>query len=381
MAISKGANMLTVRRENRASILKLINDNGPTSRKDIADTLGLTQAAVTLICNDLLKEGILFETGINVKNSGAGRRKVLLDINYNVAYVYAISIESQYTTIAISNLKGEKIAIEKIKTDTNLSEDKFLLSVSKICKKLEKEYLSLDKKIVAAGVGITGIVDKQNGISKHAYGIWDKEVKISKILEKKLLVPVYVENNVNAFALAELIYGIGREYDNLMVIKWGPGVGCSLIIDQEIYEGRHSKAAELGHFIIDKNGEKCKCGRRGCLETKVSYKALCKIKTFKEDNFGEVYQKVIDKKEGKAFNDAIDNFARIIINSATIMAPNRIILTGILFKDEIIRDELIKKCMDYDKGWGKNRILYSSLSNRESYIGPVAVCAKRLLFS
>ena len=69
-----GANMETVRRRNRAAILKYINDHGPASRKDLAEALGLTPAAVTQICTDLF-EGILIETGINVKSNGAGRKK------------------------------------------------------------------------------------------------------------------------------------------------------------------------------------------------------------------------------------------------------------------------------------------------------------------
>lgn len=376
-----GANMITVRRENRASILKLINDNGPASRKDLAKILGLTAAAVTLICNDLINEGILVETGISVKRTGAGRKKELLDINYNVAYVYSINIESEHTCVAISNLKGEKIAYKIVDTKSKDKPKKFLLDIVNICKNLSKECPFESKKIVAIGVGITGIVDKENGISKRAYGIWKEEVNIKEILSKALLLDVYVENNVNAFAMAELFYGIGKEYDNLMVIKWGPGVGCSLIIDQEIYDGRHSKAAELGHFIVEKDGELCKCGRRGCLETKVSYKALYKVKPFKEIEFGDIYQKTKTKLEKKAFDEAIDVFARSIINSATIVAPNRIILSGILFKDEIIRNALIKDCSNYDESWGEGKILYSSLADREFYIGPVALCAKHLLFS
>lgn len=381
MAKIEGANMLTVRKKNRASILKLINDNGPASRKDLAQILGLTPPAVTQICTDLMEEGVLVETGINVSHDGAGRKKVLLDINYDAAYVYAINIEPQYTTVAISNLRGERIDSKQISTNTKMKPEKYLSHIADLCKKLREKHPDEAKKIVAVGVGITGLVEKETGISKKAYGIWEEEVNISQTLEKTLSIPVYVENNVNAFAMAELLYGIGKEYDNLMVIKWGPGVGCSLIIDQEIYDGRRSKAAELGHFIVEKNGEKCQCGRRGCLETKVSYPALCKIKPFAEKEFAKVYQNTKGKKEGKAIDEAIDVFARSIINSATIVAPNRIILTGVLFEDEIIRNAMTKACAFYDEGWGNGRVLYSSLADRESYIGSVAVCAKHLLFS
>lgn len=75
MARCAGANMETVRRRNRAAILKYINDHGPVSRKDLSEEIGLTAAAVTQICTDIMDEGVLVETGINVERSGAGRKR------------------------------------------------------------------------------------------------------------------------------------------------------------------------------------------------------------------------------------------------------------------------------------------------------------------
>ncbi len=376
-----GANMETVRRRNRAAILKHINDHGPASRKDLADVLGLTPAAVTQICADLFAEGILVETGVNVKSSGAGRKKVLLDINYEASYVCAMTIEPEYTTVAIADLRGQVAAKKRCKTNTMIAPKAYLDKLSQTADKLLQECLVGDRKLVAIGVGITGLVDKTTGSSIKAYGIWDEEVPIVEILGQHFSVPVYVENNVNAFAMAELLYGTGKEHDNLMVIKWGPGVGCAIIIDQEIYEGRHAKAAELGHFIVEKDGALCKCGRRGCLETKVSYAALCKIAPFAEDAFGETFCKNLGSPIGDQFADALDLFARSIVNSATIMAPNRIILTGSLFESPEVRKALIQACASYDASLGTNRVIYSELAGKENYIGPVAICAKMLLYS
>lgn len=376
-----GANMETVRKRNRAAILKFINDHGPASRKDLADALGLTPAAVTQICTDLFAEGILVETGVNVKSSGAGRKKVLLDINYEASYICAMTIEPEYTTVAITDLRGQVAAKKRCKTNTSITPQAYLDKLSQTAEKLLQECGSGDCRLAAIGVGITGLVDKATGSSIKAYGIWDEPVPIAKILGQHFTVPVYVENNVNAFAVAELLYGTGREHDNLMVIKWGPGVGCAIIIDQEIYEGRHAKAAELGHFIVEKNGQLCKCGRRGCLETKVSYAALCKIAPFAEDAFGETFCKNLGNPVGRQFVDALDLFARSIVNSATIMAPNRIILTGNLFESPEVRKALIQACASYDASLGQDRIIYSELAQKEHYIGAAAICTKMLLFS
>lgn len=371
-----GANMETVRKRNRATILKFINDSGPVSRKDLADVTGLTPAAVTQICTDLLQEGILVETGMDAENQGAGRKKILLDIDYDYAYVFAINIEPEYSVVALSNLCGNMVAYDRCKTDTGVAPEVFLNRLAQTCQKMKTEHPKIAQKVIAVGVGITGIVDKTNGVSKKAYGIWGSEVAVGDLLSKAMDLPVYVENNVNAFARAELFYGTGRQHDNLMVIKWGPGVGCAMIIDQEVYEGRHHKAAELGHFIVDPQGERCRCGRRGCLETIISYQALNKIVPFEQKDFGAVYL----EHRAQGFDEAIDIFARSIVNSATIMAPNRIIITGALFQGAEIREALIQACGRYDATWKEQRVLYSELSDREGYIGPVAICAKQILF-
>lgn len=372
--------METVRRKNRAAILKYINDNGATSRKDLADAIGLTPAAVTQICAELLTEGVLYTTGQDVAQRSVGRRKEPLDINYDVYCVCAVNIEPEYTTVAITNLKGERADIRQLRTDSSVPPEDFLKRVAAECTTL-LACRPQAEPLAAVGVGVTGLVDKENGRSVRAYGIWDKPVEIAAVLGEQLRVPVYVENNVNAFAVAELLYGAGKEHDNLMVIKWGPGVGCALIIDQQIYEGRHSKAAELGHFIVEKDGAPCRCGRRGCLETKVSYAALCRIAPFAPERFGKVYTRAAGSETGRRFDEAIDLFARSIINSATVMAPNRIIITGSLFEDPHIRQAVAKACAGYDEGWGAKRMLYSRLSDKAHYIGPAAVCVKALLFS
>ncbi len=378
-----GVNMEMVRKRNRASILKYINDNGPASRKDLAGVLGLTAAAVTQICTDLFEEGILVETGINVESQGAGRKKILLDIDYGNTCVASITIDPEYTTVAICDYHGQVLAKKRQHTESEMEPADYVRKLARRASKLLAidEVKNSGRQLTAIGVGITGIVDKESGSSTHAYGIWQEPVPVAAILAEAFSVPVYVENNVNAFAMAELFYGTGKVHDNLMVIKWGPGVGCAMIIDQDIYEGRHAKAAELGHFIVEKNGLLCSCGRRGCLETKVSYSALSKIVEFEEDDLGGAYEASRGSEAGEKLDEAIDIFARSIVNSATIMAPNRIVLTGSLFASPQVRSAFIAACSSYDPGFNENRIIYSDLAKKASYIGPVAICAKMQLFS
>ena len=139
------------------------------------------------------------------------------------------------------------------------------------------------------------------------------------------------------------------------MIKWGPGIGSTIVIDNKVYEGRHGKTAELGHVIVEKNGKACSCGKKGCLETLLSAETFSKIKSEEKRDY------------------SIDLFARSIVNTCSIIAPNRIILSGPLFADIKLRKKLISYCSEYDPSYNENRILYTSLSGKENYIGPVAV--------
>ena len=114
--------------------------------------------------------------------------------------------------------------------------------------------------------------------------------------------------------------------------------------------------------------------------TKISYQALNQIRPFAETDLGNAYEEAVKEGKEKAFDEAIDIFARSIVNSATIMAPDRIVLTGDLFASERIRQKLIAACGSYDEAWGQGKVVYSELWDRENYLGPVAICAKYLLF-
>ena len=376
-----GMNMERIKKENRSLILSYINDVGPVSRKDIALNTGLTAASVTQITTVLLAKGLLKELGtVSAPTGTAGRKKVLLDINENADFVYSVNIESEETNVAVCNLKGEAVALTRFPTNKEVSPEAFLRTVAHTCLSLKADLSKeIADKISCVSVGIPGLVDTDKGVSLHAYGIWDEEVDVAGLLGNSLNLPVMLENNVDAFATAELLFGIGRTQDILLLIKWGPGVGSTIVINNNVYKGRHGKTAELGHYIVDKNGLKCSCGRTGCLETKLSYSALKQIVEFSPDTFGMAYESSSPDIRAR-IDEAIDLFARSIVNTGTILAPNRFVLSGSLFRSNLIREKLINACKAYDPAYHEKRILYTTLSDRESYIGPAAVYTWHLLF-
>ena len=371
--------MTLVKCQNQSLILRYLNKNGPASRKDIAKEVGLTSAAVTIICNELIAEGIIHEVGKDDEATGAGRRRIFLDINYDSRYILVFNIEPDMTTVALCNMAGDVFEKVSQKTIANCEPQAYLSGLCDIAKKIVKgmsQYIT--SRIVSASVGIVGPIDSSHAVSLCAYGIWDKPVNIKAIMEEKLSIPCIVENNVNAFTKATMFYGPFRKHNNLHIIKWGPGVGSAVVINGKLYEGINGRSAELGHVIVQKDGDICSCGKRGCLETKVSITALNKIIPFDKDNFFKAYITAAESEREK-IDDAIDVFARSIVNAITLFAPSQVLLSGYLFKDKQIREKVIEKCQKYDSQLEKYRITLNSLIEKEDYIGPVGAYLYELL--
>lgn len=125
------------------------------------------------------------------------------------------------------------------------------------------------------GIGAPGIVDLDSGIVKHPpnFSEW-KEIALAKAIRKVIPLPVFIENDANAAALAEVKYGIGMEHKNFLFVIWGSGVGGGIIMNHKIFRGPHGGAGEIGHISIDYNGPECNCGSRGCIECYIGQRYL-----------------------------------------------------------------------------------------------------------
>jgi len=393
-----GINLENVKIRNRSSILKLLNDQGAMSRKDIAAQLGLTPATVTLICTELLSAGILCEQGELAEQGKAGRKKILIGLNDSYKYVLTISIEQMETCIAACNLKGVVAGSRRLKTDTAKPPREFLKEVAYESKSLLWECGIMKESVLGAGVSIPGPVKRQCGISQHAYRIWDEAVPVSQYLKQYLDFPVIVENNVKAYAEGELIFGTGRRTENLLLVKWGPGVGSAIIIKNQIYDSQNSKTAEIGHYIVEKDGKQCQCGRRGCLETRVSTHALadrvrsgCTPESMPElwrltgGDLDQIQARTLPQWIGardpgmwKHIDQVIDELARIVVNTITLLAPDKVITYGQLFELPHFFEHFLKYCKYYDASYNEDYILKSEISSRIGYIGPLAVVVNEL---
>jgi glucokinase len=179
---------------------------------------------------------------------------------------YAIGIDLGGTNIKIGIVsdKGKLIHSIITKTEAEAGPKKV---ISNIINGI-KEVLNKNKfKIKGIGIGCPGVVDTKKGIVESAPNLpgW-KNIKLASIIKKELGYDVYVENDANAAAIGELIFGAGKKLNSFVMVTLGTGVGGGIVFKKKIYHGDFGAAGEIGHISIDVDGPQCNCGSTGCIE-------------------------------------------------------------------------------------------------------------------
>ena len=130
-------------------------------------------------------------------------------------------------------------------------------------------------QIAGVGIGLPGLIDFEKGIVRFLPNIpgW-RNVRLKSILQKKVKLPVFVDNDVKIITLAESQFGAGRGVRNLVCLTLGTGVGAALILNGQLYRGEDNAAGELGHMPLNEHGPPCNCGGFGCFERYVGNRAL-----------------------------------------------------------------------------------------------------------
>lgn len=251
---------------NIAAILDVVRENGRLSRADIAKLTGLTPASVTNITKFLMDSGYLIEKGIGESNGG--RPPIILELDMNSRYIIAISIGVGKIDVAITNLAAEIIINQSIVVnDENLNKEYIFVELVKLINKVISLSEINKDKILGIGVAMHGVVNAVSGLSEYApYYKWTK-VNIKEELEGKLGYKVFVDNDVRAMALGESRFGVTKGIGNFITINVSNGVGAGIIIENKPYYGVDYSAGEIGHIVVDVDGDKCNCGNYGCLET------------------------------------------------------------------------------------------------------------------
>ncbi len=254
-----------LRRVNSAEILRKIYFDGPISRLEVSQQIGISPATVTNIVFDLLEKNLLVESGS--KRSDGGRPSTLLTIN--PAYGHFIGCEVGESFINVELFDIRFTSCQKVSFSLNEERVEPEQVVEKISQGIQ-EVLSAagikENKVIGMGVGFPGLVDPVRGISVFTPNWGWHDVSLLKAIKRKHPFPMFLENGAKAMAMGEALFGAGKGVNNLTVLLVGTGVGCGIISDRSLFRGSMNNAGEIGHTIMELDGPVCRCGGHGCTE-------------------------------------------------------------------------------------------------------------------
>lgn len=275
-----GSNLNLVKAHNLQAILLSLLHEEELSRVELAKRTYLSNTTITNLVSELIDAHIVSEDRNPADKAyrSVGRPRTIVSLVPNARLAIGIHIGIGLFRIALVNLFDEVITNSIGYFNFSDSPEQVLEQMSVMIEKILTENQVDREMVLGIGVGASGLVNYQAGINVLAPNLGWRMIPIQDILEQRLNLPVVVDNNVRAMALGEALFGIGRNVETLAFVYGRIGVGAGFIFNGQVYRGSSTGAGEIGHItLITENGEQCRCGKTGCLETLISEPVILKF--------------------------------------------------------------------------------------------------------
>jgi predicted NBD/HSP70 family sugar kinase len=334
----------TIRYINRQIVLNYIREKEPISRAEISHETALQRSTVSLIVDELKTRGLIYE--IEGESTG-GRPPTLLRLRAAGCMAIGIDVGTAQTTVAVADLVGRVIEREVFDTDPDAAAHFRLLASS-----VEK-FIRNNDNIEGIGVSVPGLVDPETGAALFIPHFKWRNWSLASDLSEATGLPVTVDNDANAAALAELWLGRPeiRDVRDFILVLVHEGLGTGIIFDGQVYQGVAGAAGEFGHMTIGKGAPVvCAAGSEECWEAFASERAaLARYKQRRtgaadaELSFGRLIDKAFAKDD--AAREALVETARYlglgISNLTKGLSPEAVIVAGDIARAwPLIADEL-----------------------------------------
>lgn len=326
-----------IKASNKKKILNFLYKERETTKQDISKETGISIPTVTNNINQLLKEGIVEEAGVFA--STGGRKPVAIKFMPNAKYAFGINISIDNVRIILVNLDVDIKYDITINTAQYKNFDMIIKCIFNQIEKIISEQNIPKEKILGIGFSLPGTVNEETMMLEKAPNLGIDNYNF-KTFSRIYSYPIYIENEANAAALAELTLGITKKMRSLVYLSITQGIGSGVVLQDTLYKGKNKRAGEFGHMTIVADGDLCRCGKKGCWELYASEKALLqeynkksnsKIRSIKEF-FNEMENK--NNTAIKVWNNYINYLAIGIQNIILILDPHYIVIGGEISKFE-----------------------------------------------
>jgi len=374
------------------AIFECVRRNGPLTRREVQKITNLSWGTVSKVMAARINSKLFVEV---VKTATkAGRSPTCIDISPDRNLILALDINVVGISAVVVSLKGDIKQMISENIESFEAAD-ILKQVDMIIAMILGSYINTDSTVLGIGSALQGSVNVEEGISvfNPHFKNW-KNIHIKEHLEKKFRLPVYVEHDPNCLALSELIFGQHDKIENAVFIRYGMGIGMSIIQDGQIVRGRDGNAGEIGHMIMIDDGETCYCGNHGCLETLASATSIIKSAGNKyskgNGKFSLKRRDIIkrlameaengDVKIAEVFKKAGTFMGRGIANVVNILNPDQVIVCGIMAQySHLYADDLLAAAQKSVWSDSSLNIRYSTGDHFQVAVGAAGILVKHIL--
>ncbi len=317
----------TARALNRRLVLNQLRREGPLSRAAIAAAVGLSPAAVTFVTADLIAEGLLVER--EAIAAATGRRPVPLEIDYASRFSIGLKVMVERVLGVVTDLATRVIAEAELPLSGH--DPQAVVGVSaQVIEELLTRARKRRSQLIGIGFTLAGQVDAEAGMCRQMQRFGWRDVPIGAMLAEIVSVPVWVDNDANAFAVSQYLFGHARGRQSIAAIAAGRGVGAGLVVNGRLYRGGSGAAGEFGHNF-EERGRPCECGRDGCVEAYCSDVGL--LRSWAERDPGAKGKTVEQLAEAA---DAGDPCARQILRDSGLRLGRHVAALVNVFNPEMI---------------------------------------------
>jgi N-acetylglucosamine repressor len=320
-------------RINESLVLRAIRQLGPATRGELSQHMGVTFPTVAKAVSSLIDARLLEE--FDEALTGPGRPPKRLRLSKEKSQVVGVTIDVQQCEVAAAGFDGVLRDDTRQPFATPRTYEELLAAIAERVEAINIEHMP----ILCVGVSVVGLVDYRRQEIRLAASLPFLDGKsLGQDLSQRLAAECVLVHDAHALCLAEYIYGEARNLDSFAVLDMCTGIGMGVMINHMFLTGHSGFAGEMGHIPIVPNGRKCRCGRRGCLETVASEWALVERVSERLDRtvtFDEVMTLAMkgDKRVRSELNRLCKYLALAMAHVVNLFDPQCVFVNGRLFDE------------------------------------------------
>lgn len=281
----------------KRAIISYLDAVGNTTIADLNKELNISTPKIINLVNELIQDGLIKDYG-KVDSTG-GRRASMYGLVSEAAFFVGVDIKRFSINIGLLDFKKNLVTIkEDVPYKLENTNESFEELIRVIEDFLEESAIVRDK-ILGIGVNLSGRINNASGYSYSFFHF--HEEPLTKIIESRLGIKTFLENDSRAMAYGEFYFGVVHNERNVLFVNLDYGIGLGILVDGKVYYGKSGFSGEFGHIPFFNNELICHCGKKGCLETEASGSALVRMfkEKIREGSTSQILHKYKDIEEVK----------------------------------------------------------------------------------